>query len=73
MYGSMLCLTILQTLGYDPYLKEQPEKFKKFWPGTHIIGKDILRFHTIYWPIFLMALDLPLPKKSLRSSLAIDW
>ncbi len=53
----------ITTLGYDPYLKEQPEKFKKFWPGTHIIGKDILRFHTIYWPIFLMALDLPLPKK----------
>lgn len=53
----------ITTLGYDPYLKEQPEKFKKFWPGTHIIGKDILRFHTIYWPIFLMAFDLPLPKK----------
>ena len=53
----------ITTLGYDPYLKEQPEKFTKFWPGTHIIGKDILRFHTIYWPIFLMALDLPLPKK----------
>ena len=53
----------ITTLGYDPYLDKQPEKFKKFWPGTHIIGKDILRFHTIYWPIFLMALDLPLPKK----------
>ena len=52
----------ITTLGYDPY-EENGERFKKFWPGTHIIGKDILRFHTIYWPIFLMALDLPLPKK----------
>lgn len=52
----------ITTLGYDPY-EENGEKFKKYWPGTHIIGKDILRFHTIYWPIFLMALDLPLPKK----------
>lgn len=52
----------ITTLGYDPY-EENGEMFKKYWPGTHIIGKDILRFHTIYWPIFLMALDLPLPKK----------
>ena len=37
---------------------------KKFWPADlHLIGKDIIRFHTIYWPIFLMALDLPLPKQ----------
>ncbi|MBQ3601283.1 MAG: methionine--tRNA ligase [Lachnospiraceae bacterium] len=40
------------------------EKFEKFWPANlHLIGKDILRFHTIYWPIMLMALDLPLPKQ----------
>ena len=40
------------------------ENFKKFWPADlHLIGKDILRFHTIYWPIFLMALDIPLPKQ----------
>ena len=40
------------------------ENFKKYWPAdVHIIGKDILRFHTIYWPIMLMALDLPLPKQ----------
>ena len=38
--------------------------FKKYWPADlHLIGKDIIRFHTIYWPIFLMALDLPLPKQ----------
>ncbi len=38
--------------------------FKKLWPADlHLIGKDIIRFHTIYWPIFLMALDLPLPKQ----------
>ncbi len=40
------------------------EEFGKYWPAdVHLIGKDILRFHTIYWPIMLMALDLPLPKK----------
>ena len=56
----------ITALGYDPdkSYDEQNEKFKKYWPcDVHIIGKDILRFHTIYWPIFLMALELPLPKK----------
>lgn len=49
-------------LGYD--LDNQSEQFKNFWPADiHLIGKDILRFHTIYWPIMLMALELPLPKK----------
>lgn len=49
-------------LGYD--ILEESENFKKFWPADlHLIGKDILRFHTIYWPIILMALDLPLPKQ----------
>ncbi len=42
---------------------ESSELFKKLWPADlHVIGKDIIRFHTIYWPIFLMSLDLPLPK-----------
>jgi len=54
----------ITALGYDPANEEQPDLFKKYWPAdVHIIGKDILRFHTIYWPILLMALDLPLPKK----------
>lgn len=54
----------ITALGYDPENKENPELFKKYWPAdVHVIGKDILRFHTIYWPIILMALDLPLPKK----------
>ena len=56
----------ITAIGYDPdkSFEEQSESFKKYWPAdVHIIGKDILRFHTIYWPIFLMALDLPLPKK----------
>ena len=56
----------ITAIGYDPdkSFDEQCEKFKKYWPcDVHIIGKDILRFHTIYWPIFLMALDIPLPKK----------
>src|SRR5690606_25008849 len=40
------------------------EKFKKYWPAdVHLMSKEIVRFHTIYWPIILMALDLPLPKK----------
>jgi methionyl-tRNA synthetase len=51
-------------IGYDLDAKEQSEQFNKNWPADlHLIGKDIIRFHTIYWPIFLMALDLPLPKQ----------
>ena len=50
-------------LGYDVD-GNNDELYNKYWPAdVHIIGKDIIRFHTIYWPIFLMALDIPLPKK----------
>ncbi len=50
-------------IGYDCG-GESREQFNKLWPADlHLIGKDIIRFHTIYWPIFLMALDLPLPKQ----------
>ena len=50
-------------IGYDADGAHK-ENFEKFWPANlHLIGKDIIRFHTIYWPIFLMALDLPLPKQ----------
>ncbi len=50
-------------IGYDTD-GASTEQFKKFWPADlHLIGKDILRFHTIYWPIMLMALDVPLPKQ----------
>ena len=50
-------------IGYDCD-GDSTEQFKKDWPADlHLIGKDIIRFHTIYWPIFLMALDLPLPKQ----------
>ena len=50
-------------IGYDAD-GEGTEQFKKDWPADlHLIGKDIIRFHTIYWPIFLMSLDLPLPKQ----------
>lgn len=49
-------------IGYD--LTSPTQQFTSLWPADlHLIGKDILRFHTIYWPIFLMALDLPLPKQ----------
>lgn len=52
----------ITALGYDPV--GSSELFNKYWPAdAHIIGKDILRFHTIYWPIMLMALGLELPKK----------
>ena len=52
----------ITAIGYDP--DGSTEQFGKLWPADlHIIGKDILRFHTIYWPIFLMSLDLPLPKQ----------
>lgn len=52
----------ITALGYEP--GAQAELYKKFWPAdVHIIGKDIIRFHTIYWPIMLMALGEPLPKK----------
>ena len=50
-------------IGYDCD-GNSPQQFQKNWPADlHLIGKDIIRFHTIYWPIFLMALDLPLPKQ----------
>lgn len=50
-------------IGYDVD-GDNKELYNKFWPAdVHVIGKDIIRFHTIYWPIFLMALDIPLPKK----------
>ena len=52
----------ITALGYDP--DGSSEQYKKYWPAdVHIIGKDIIRFHTIYWPIILMALGEPLPKK----------
>lgn len=53
----------ITALGYHPY-GESDDLYKKYWPANvHIIGKDILRFHTIYWPIMLMALGEPLPKQ----------
>ena len=51
----------INALGYQ---SDDESLFNKYWPAdVHVVGKDIVRFHTIYWPIFLMALDLPLPKK----------
>ncbi len=52
----------ITNIGYD--VDGSTDEFKKLWPADlHLIGKDIIRFHTIYWPIILMALDLPLPKQ----------
>ena len=64
VYGWLDALTNYITgIGYDAE-GDGTEQFQKNWPADlHLIGKDIIRFHTIYWPIFLMALDLPLPKQ----------
>ena len=52
----------ITNIGYD--VDESTDEFKKWWPADlHLIGKDIIRFHTIYWPCFLMSLDIPLPKQ----------
>jgi len=52
----------ITNIGYDP--DGSSEEFNKYWPADlHLIGKDIIRFHTIYWPCFLMSLDIPLPKQ----------
>ena len=52
----------ITNIGYE--VDSETEEFKKLWPADlHLIGKDIIRFHTIYWPCFLMSLDLPLPKQ----------
>lgn len=54
----------ISAIGYGADDKELTNKFAHFWPAdVHLVGKDIVRFHVIYWPIFLMALGLPLPKK----------
>src|SRR5690606_5030801 len=51
----------ITALGYGT---DNPELYDRYWPAdVHLVGKEIVRFHTIYWPIMLMALDLPLPKK----------
>ncbi|OYD06380.1 methionine--tRNA ligase [Paludifilum halophilum] len=62
MYVWLDALTnYISALGYS---MEEDAKFQTYWPAdVHLVGKDIVRFHTIYWPIILMALDLPLPKK----------
>ena len=51
----------ITALGFNT---ENDENYQKYWPAdVHLVGKEIVRFHTIYWPIMLMALDLPLPKR----------
>jgi methionyl-tRNA synthetase len=63
MYVWMDALTnYISALGYPN--SDDVSDFSKFWPGAlHVVGKDILRFHAVYWPAFLMAADLPLPKR----------
>jgi methionyl-tRNA synthetase len=52
----------ISALGFG---SESDELYERYWPGTHLIGKDIIRFHAVYWPAFLMAAGLPLPKQIL--------
>jgi len=65
MYVWLDALTnYITAIGYLADDEELEQKFETFWPAdVHLVGKDIVRFHVIYWPIFLMALGLPLPKK----------
>ena len=61
MYGLMLLTNYISALNYPN--KNDP-LFKKYWPASvHLIGKDILRFHAVYWPAFLLAAKIPLPKR----------
>ena len=54
----------ITAIGYDSPDENEREKFERYWPAdVHFVGKDIMRFHVIYWPIILMALGLPLPKR----------
>ncbi len=60
----------ITALGYGSDLPEDKERFARFWPADlHLVGKEIIRFHCVYWPAFLMAADLPLP----RSVVAHGW
>lgn len=65
MYVWLDALTnYITAIGYESEDPQLRKKFEKFWPANvHLVGKDIVRFHVVYWPIFLMALGLPLPKK----------
>ena len=61
MYVWLDALTnYISALGFPD---QDNDKFKSFWPGIHVVGKDILRFHAVYWPAFLMAADLLPPKQ----------
>ncbi len=63
-------INYLSALGYTT---DNDELFKKYWPADlQIVGKDIIRFHGIYWPIFLMALDLPISKKTICTRILND-
>lgn len=62
-------LNYITALGYN---SDNDSNFKKYWPGINMVGKEIVRFHTIYWPIMLHALGLPAPKKDFRTWMALD-
>jgi methionyl-tRNA synthetase len=52
----------ITAIGYGSPDAKDEERYERFWPGTHMIGKEIVRFHCVYWPAFLLAAELPLPK-----------
>src|SRR5204863_4169064 len=52
----------ITAIGYGSPDAKDKQRYERFWPGTHMIGKEIVRFHCVYWPAFLLAAELPLPK-----------
>jgi len=62
----------ITAIGYGNEEREQAVGFEKFWPALHMVGKDILRFHAVYWPAFLMAAKVPLPRGVMAHGMWVD-
>jgi methionyl-tRNA synthetase len=62
----------ITAIGYGNKEREQAVGFEKFWPAVHLVGKDILRFHAVYWPAFLLAADIELPRAVVAHGMWVD-
>jgi len=62
----------ITAIGYGNKEREQAVGFEKFWPAMHLVGKDILRFHAVYWPAFLLAADIELPRAVVAHGMWVD-
>lgn len=62
----------ITAIGYGNEERERAVGFEKFWPAVHLVGKDILRFHAVYWPAFLMAANLPVPRTVFAHGMLLD-